>query len=191
MRFILAPGMGCTPVQTSNWYSWLDLELSKRPKVSEIIVQDFPDPYGCKQSIWLPHVTDTLKVDSSTVVIGHSSGACLAMRLLEHQAKLQKPLAGVILVAAAYTDLGDENERASEYFNDPWEWEIMSQGAKSIHQFHSPSDHLIPVAEARYISEQLSGNSNYEYQEVPEKGHFFEPFQELMQVIDSKYLSLI
>ena len=37
------------------------------------------------------------------------------MRLLE-----QDRVRGIILVAACHTDLGDEHEKASEYYNRPW-----------------------------------------------------------------------
>ena len=50
-------------------------------------------------------------------------GAACAMRLLE---STEVPtLRGAVLVATAYTDLGDESERRSEYFNRPWNWEMM------------------------------------------------------------------
>lgn len=56
---------------------------------------------------------------------------------------------------AAHTDLGDEGERASGYFDTPWDWEAMKPHAGFIHQFHSTDDHLIPVDEARFVAEQL------------------------------------
>lgn len=59
------------------------------------------------------------------VVVGHSSGALLAMRLLEGERKIK----GAVLVACAHTDLGDENERASEYFDVPWQFDKMRNNA--------------------------------------------------------------
>ena len=44
---------------------------------------NFPDPMVCHQSKWVPFVRDDLKADEQTVVVGHSTGALLAMRLLE------------------------------------------------------------------------------------------------------------
>ena len=62
----------------------------------------------------------------------------MAMKLIE-----KHRVAGIILVAAAHTDLGDENERASGYFDDPWDWKAMLPNVDFIHQFHSKDDHLI------------------------------------------------
>ena len=45
--------------------------------------------------------------DANTVLVGHSSGAVAAMRLLE-----KTPLLGAVLVSACHTDLGDAGERA-------------------------------------------------------------------------------
>jgi predicted alpha/beta hydrolase family esterase len=74
-----------------------------------------PDPYAARESQWVPFILNTLKIDDKTILIGHSSGCEAIMRLLEKDKVL-----GVILVAACHTDLGDENERASEYYNRPW-----------------------------------------------------------------------
>ena len=94
---------------------------------------------------------DELKADERTIVVGHSTGALLAMWLLETH-----KIYGAILVAAAHTDLDDPGERASGYFDLPWNWEDMPANATFIHQFHSRDDHLIPVAEARFVAKQLA-----------------------------------
>ena len=39
------------------------------------MMEDMPDPYEAKESIWLPFIRDKLKVDGNTIVVGHSSGA--------------------------------------------------------------------------------------------------------------------
>jgi predicted alpha/beta hydrolase family esterase len=74
-------------------------------------------------------VQDELKADKRTVVVGHSTGALLAMRLLE-----RVEIYGAVLVAAAHTDLGDEDERESGYFDAEWDWESMAPNATFIHQ---------------------------------------------------------
>lgn len=183
MRFIILPGNGCTNIFHSNWYGWLAHELANR-KV-EVAIENMPDPYIAKESVWIPFIHNTLKVDEDTCVIGHSSGALAAMRLIE-----KTPVYGAILVSAAHTDLGDENERASGYFDRPWDFASMRQNTKGfLHQFHSDDDPLIPISEAKYVSEHLKaedspGLATFTYQELHGHSHFFEPFEELLQVID-------
>eukprot|EP00943_MAST-04B_sp_MAST-4B-sp1_P008100 g8100.t1 len=148
----------------------------------EIVCSNWPDAYDAKESIWIPHIKDTIGVDENSVVVGHSSGALCAMRLLETQ-----KLKGVVLVSAAHTDLGSEHERLSGYFDRPWEFEKIKNKSEFIIQFHSTDDHLIPVQEARYVAEQLKGDTHI-YHELEGKSHFFEPFDELIDVLKEKLL---
>ena len=183
MRVVIIPGMGCSPVQQCNWYSWLQKELVKRHV--ECILRDFPDPDQCRESIWIPFILDEIGIDQETVVVGHSSGAACAMRLLERVSETTQrpPLKAAILVAAAYTDLGDAHERRSEYFSREWKWNDVKGGAQQIVCFHGRDDHLIPVAEARHIAEKLKGD-NFVYHEMEGKSHFFQPWSEILNVFD-------
>lgn len=183
--------MGCAPVATSNWYSWFAHEMSQRSGVT-VVLRDFPDPYQCKESVWAPFVTNDIGLDEDTVIVGHSTGAACAMRLLESEPKRAAMVStspsstsvrGVVLVAAAYTDMGDKSERRSEYFNRPWNWEKMKQGANKIALFHGTDDPLIPVAEARFIAEKLKGD-NFDYYEMMGASHFFQPWNEILEVVD-------
>jgi len=183
MRVVLIPGMGCTPVAECNWYSWFAKKISKHPSISECILRDFPDPYDCKESIWVPFVLNDIGVDEQTILVGHSSGAACVMRLLESEQLQSTPVLGAILVAAAYTDMGIEDEINSQYFNRPWDWEKMKQGASKIVLFHGDDDELIPVHEARYIADKMQG-PNFEYKEMKAKSHFFEPWGELLNVVN-------
>jgi hypothetical protein len=92
-------------------------------------------------------------------------------------------LYGVVLVAAAHTDLGDSLERQSGYFDKEWNWEAMKPNATFIHQFHSIDDHCIPVHEARFVADRLAGN-NHTYEELSGEGHFFRPFGQLLDCVD-------
>ena len=184
MRIVIIPGMGCSPVATSNWYSWFANEMAKKPDVT-CILRDFPDPNRCRESIWLPFLQNEIGLDENTIIVGHSSGAACAMRLLENESVGK--LRGAILVASAYTDLGDEDERLSGYFNRPWDWEKMKKGADKVHCFHGFDDHLIPVREARHIAEKMKGD-NFQYTEMSGVSHFFEPWKEILDVVDDMLL---
>jgi predicted alpha/beta hydrolase family esterase len=115
-RIVIVPGMGCVPARDCNWYAWLQDKLEKDPSDRfNVILEDMPDPHDARESYWVPFIRNTLKIDEKTILIGHSSGCQAIMRLVEKD-KVQ----GIILVAACHTDLGNENERASEYYNRPW-----------------------------------------------------------------------
>jgi uncharacterized protein len=178
VRIIVAPGNGGCGKRTQdcNWYGWFHGEMLKRGHDS--ICCNWPDPYICHQSKWIPFCVKELKCDEHTIVVGHSTGALMAMRLAETQ-----KVGGLILVSAAHTDLGDEGERASGYFDTAWDWESQKKNAGFIHQFHSKDDHLIPVAEARFVAHHLKG-PNHVYEELDGYSHFFRPFKPLLDAVD-------
>ena len=77
-----------------------------------------PDPHVCREKKWIPFINDELGGSNpESVVVGHSSGAVAALRLAERQ-----KLKGIIVVAGYDSDLGDANERASGYFDRPFDW---------------------------------------------------------------------
>eukprot|EP00545_Synedropsis_sp_CCMP1620_P010010 CAMPEP_0119013664 /NCGR_PEP_ID=MMETSP1176-20130426/8717_1 /TAXON_ID=265551 /ORGANISM="Synedropsis recta cf, Strain CCMP1620" /LENGTH=186 /DNA_ID=CAMNT_0006966769 /DNA_START=61 /DNA_END=621 /DNA_ORIENTATION=- len=183
MKVVIIPGMGCSPVAQSNWYSWFASQMKERS--IDCVLRDFPDPNQCRESIWIPFLLEEIGIEpETTIVVGHSSGAACAMRLLEKN--LGAPLKGAILVAAAHTDLGDADERRSEYFSRPWKWNNIREGAEQIVCFHGTDDHLIPVAEARHIAEKLEGDT-FRYHEMDGMSHFFQPWQKLLDVFDETF----
>ena len=91
---------------TSDWYPWLKVELEK--KGYEVWVPELPT-----MPTKLPDVETMLKfvldknfVDENTVVIGHSLGSVLALRLAE-RTKFKK---GILLAARDYNDLTPEHQ---------------------------------------------------------------------------------
>ncbi|GMH50483.1 hypothetical protein TrRE_jg11622, partial [Triparma retinervis] len=168
---------------SANWYGWFHTQITKRGHTC--IVPNWPDPYVCKRSVWEPFILNDLNLGSSDVVVGHSSGALLAMRLLEGERKIK----GAVLVACAHTDLGDENERASQYFDGDWQFEKMRDNADWVVQFHSADDHLIPIAEGRFVAREIGkakGAATYCYRELEGEGHFFGPCDEILKEIDKR-----
>jgi len=155
-------------------------ELKKRNH--HCVCVNWPDPFKCHISTWKKFIIEDLRCDKNTVLIGHSTGALLAMRLLE----MKIPLLGVILVSAAHTDLGDEGERISGYFDEPWDWSAVRENHEQVqfvHQFHSVDDHLIPVSEARFVAAQLK-SPKHVYEELRGYSHFFTPFDALLEAVD-------
>uniref|UniRef100_A0A7S4P6J4 Peptidase S9 prolyl oligopeptidase catalytic domain-containing protein n=1 Tax=Paramoeba aestuarina TaxID=180227 RepID=A0A7S4P6J4_9EUKA len=81
----------------------------------------------------------------------------------------QYKTAGCILVSAYNSDLGDELERNSGYFSRPFDYKKMKENTPFIVQFHSESDHLVPVEVGREVARLLSPT---EYIETKNDGHF-------------------
>ena len=181
-KLVVLPGNGCANIMECNWYAWFCEVAKKEIKEYEIVCRDMPDPYVARESEWMPFVKDVIKVDENTVVVGHSSGAICAMRLLE-----DTKIHGAVLVAPCYTDLGLEQEKLAGWYARPWLWEKIKANAGFIVQFHSVDDPICPIHEGRHIAQKLSG-PNHKYIEMQGKSHYFEPFQELIDELKAKIL---
>jgi uncharacterized protein len=159
-KIIIVPGNGDSG-PNENWFPYVQEKLEK--KGFKVISKKMPDAVLARKKFWLPFIKDKLKADKNTIVIGHSSGAVAAMRLLEEQ-----KLLGVVLVGACYTDLGMEEEKISGYYDDPWNWKVIKKNAQWIVQFSSQDDPYIPIKEARFVHQKLA----CEYHEYIDQGHF-------------------
>ena len=162
------------------WYPYVKKELENIG--IQVVAKKMPDPDLARKEYWLPFIEEQLLGDENSILIGHSSGAVAALRFTEIH-KVQ----GIILVSASHTDLGDEHEKASHYFDDPWQWDKIKKNVKWIIQFHSLNDPYIPIDEARYVAKQL----DTEYYEYPDQGHFSsdvgkKEFPELLGVLKKK-----
>ncbi|XP_064643898.1 putative hydrolase RBBP9 [Lineus longissimus] len=177
MRVVIVPGNGAGDVERANWYGWAKRKLNQLDKV-ECLLKNMPDPVTARESIWLPFMRNELHCDENTIIIGHSSGAAAAMRLAESQ-----KLFGIILVSAYISDMGEENEKESGYFNRPWEWEKIKQNCGFIEQFGSTDDPFLPWSEQTTVAKELKAN----FHKYDNRGHFMNSsFPELISAVKAK-----
>ncbi len=161
IKVIFIPGNGGGSTD-SEWFPWLKSELETLD-VEVISPGMYPDSVLARAEFWLPFI-ESLGADEHTILLGWSSGAEAAMRYAETHKIL-----GSVLIAAYHTDLGHEDEKASGYFDTPWNWEAIKRNQKWIVQFSSLDDPFIPIEEARFVHEKLSTD----YYELPNAGHFY------------------
>ena len=160
MRAIILPGNGNCDIG-SQWYLHVKKEFENMN--IEVIAENMPDADLARKEYWLQWIEEKSKWGDKVILIGHSSGAVAILRYLENH-----KVEGAVLVGASHTDLGDEKEKASHYFDDPWQWDKIKQNAKWIIQFASTDDPYIPIEEARFIKEKI----NSEYHEYNDQKHF-------------------
>ena len=129
----------------------------------KVISETMPDNILAREKYWLPFLKDKLHADENTILVGHSSGAVAAMRFAE-----SNKIYGSVLVGTCYTDLGDEDEKKSGYYNRPWQWDKIKANQNWIIQFHANDDPYIPIEEARHVHKKL----NTEYIEATDEGHY-------------------
>lgn len=163
-----------------HWFPYLKKELEKIGLL--VTMRQFPDADLARASYWLPFLKNELKADADTILVGHSSGALAAMRYAE-----KNKILGSVLVGAMHTDLGIEKERLSGYFDKPWDWNAIQNNQQWILQCASTDDPFIPIAEPRFVQQQLDS----EYYEFTDYGHFGgdydrKEFPELVELIKKK-----
>lgn len=178
IKAILIHGNG-SGFAMENWFPYVKEKLEKFGV--KVIAENFPDSVLARAKYWLPFIKK-LGADENTILIGHSSGAVAAMRFAE-----KSRILGSVLVSACYTDLEDEMERKSGYYNKPWSWEKIKNNQKWIVQFASKDDPWIPIREARFIHRKLST----EYYEYEHEGHFgadkyYPKFPKLVEATEDK-----
>ena len=174
-RIVIVPGNGAG-CASANFYETLAAAL--REAGHEVSLREMPDPDTAKMRIWLPFITDVLHCDAGCVLVGHSSGAVAGLRLAE-----TSRLHGLVAVAVTPTDLGDENERASGYYDAPWNYAAIRANVRHCVQFASTNDPFIPIDLQRRARDGLSGepraagDGSFEYMELSQRSHFFAPQQ--------------
>lgn len=161
-----------------GWAPWLKSEVEKLG--FSTFFETMPDSILARQEYWLPFLKDHVKVGDHDVIVGWSSGAVAAMRYAENN-----PILGSILVSPEYTDLGDEMEKQSGYYDTPWQWEKIKQSQQHIALFYGDNDPYIPQEQFAFIATQLNANKV----EIPGGKHFIEraEFPELLGYIQDTY----
>lgn len=159
MKAMIIPGNGGSLI-TDNWFS--DVKDGLEHLGLNVVAENMPDPELARKEFWIPFM-ELKELGEDAVLIGHSSGAVAILRYLEtHKCKL------AILVGVYYTDLGDDDERQSQYFDEKWNWDEIKDNADKIIIFASKDDPYIPIAQPQFIKDEI----NAEYHEYLDEGHF-------------------
>jgi len=183
MQIMIVPGNGNADM-SEIWFPSVTREL--RAREFDVIAKNMPDPDVARKQFWLPFIHEQLHGDENAILIGHSSGAIAILRYLEEHRAL-----GAVLIGTYHSDLNDEKEKMSGYFDEPWHWDTIMKNVKWIIQFASTDDPYIPIEEARYVRDHLHS----EYYEYTDQGHFSSEvnkteFPELVTAIQKKVQSL-
>lgn len=175
IKAIIVPGNGGDK-PGNKWFPYVERELGKLGIAVTNV--EFPDSVLARSQYWLPFL-EKLGADENTILIGHSSGAIAAMRYAENHRIL-----GSVLVSTYFSDLGAESEKISGYFDELWNWATIKANQKWIIQFASTDDRSVPIAEQRFVRDQLGST----YVEFTDRGHFgrIKEFPELVEAIRAK-----
>jgi len=144
-----------------NWYPWLKGELEK--KGYEVWCPEIPTmpTNNPDMETMLKFILEKNFVDNDTIVIGHSLGSVLAMRLAERTVFKK----GILFAAWDYNDLTPEHQSF---------WQTMMDHKKILGNVGewvlplSENDPYVTIAIAKEVAARLNGI----VKEVGKKGHF-------------------
>ncbi len=142
-----------------------DLKSALEDLGYETYFETMPDPELARKEFWIPFLKDIVKVQPPDVLIGFSSGGACALRYAE-----ENGLAGLVLISPHYTDLGDDVEKVSGYFDDHWKWDNIKNNVEKSILFHGSDDPWIPQEDFKFIAESI-GAEQYELKDAK---HFLE-----------------
>ena len=184
---------GYTGRNDKNFFPWLKAELEKCG--ATVQVPQLPNTDNPVVIDQMNHVLKNIKFDENTVLVGHSLGGLVAMKVLE---KISKPIHKLILVAPAtlkqfYEPGEDINHKTGKQkafissFDYQFDFGKISQQAKTKIILQDDNDTPSRVPSMQFIAEKIQAQL---YNTVANKNHFRaeqEPFI-LEKIIDSHYV---
>mgnify|MGYP001560191617 CR=1 FL=1 len=145
------------------WAPWFKKELEK--KGFKTFFETFPDSVIARAEFWLPFLKKHIKAQENDVIVGWSSGAVAAMRYVE-----SNKILGSVLISPCSTDLNDDLEKQSGYYDKPWNWKNIKKNQKKIALIFGDNDPYIPQDQFDFISKKLKPSII----KIPGGKHFIE-----------------
>jgi leucyl-tRNA synthetase len=139
---------GYTGSPEKHIFPWLKEELEKRG--AKVYVPTLPNPDDPKVTDQVAEVLKKVPFDSETVLIGHSLGGVVALKVLE---KLPKPVKKTILVAS-YAENRFLNNEPFEPYTFNWQFDVkkIKANAGEIMAFRDVSDDIVPADQAEGLA---------------------------------------
>ncbi|NTV23808.1 MAG: serine hydrolase family protein [Nanoarchaeota archaeon] len=145
MNVVIFHGWGST--SGDNWFSWLRGELEKSGIQTEC--PDMPDPHYPTEEGWILSALKC-RIEEDTILVGHSLGCLLIMRLLELR---KNPIKAAFMVAAF--DMNPGIPEISDFFTKPFRYNKIAANA-NIYILNSDNDPYIPFRVADSLAQKLS-----------------------------------
>ncbi len=152
-KIFMFHGTGGTP--NGNWFPWLKKELEERGHT--VIVPTLPSSGHPNLVAWMQSAKQSMNsVDENTILIGHSLGGTLALRILE---QLSCTVRACFLVAPVSEIMGNDfDSLVSTFINHAFRWAEIKNHVKTIKVFHADDDPYIPLSHARSLANNLDAS---------------------------------
>ncbi|HEU5187175.1 MAG TPA: alpha/beta fold hydrolase [Candidatus Saccharimonadales bacterium] len=168
-----------------NWFQWLKTELEQ--KGFTVWLPQLPNPEQPSLRKWARFVRDNcpFAISEKTLIVGHSSGAILALMLAQNNLD---PV-GAVVGVSVFHDNSLKWEPNNKLFDEPFDWNAIRAGAKKLLLVHSDNDPYVPLPQAQFVA----NNCNAELVVIPAQGHFnleqsveYKKFPKLVETMKNK-----
>ena len=174
----------------TNWFPWLHAALNAEG--IEVLRPQFPTPEGQSLVAWLDAYDLAVKPLSlaPTMLVGHSLGAALALRLVE---RAVEPFDGLFLAAAFIGALGlpDYDTINQSFFAGSFDWAgIRERKGSACRCWAGDNDPYVPLSRSQDVADCLRTPLEI----VPGGGHLnsetgFNAFPQLRDAILTERVS--
>ncbi|HYH75142.1 MAG TPA: alpha/beta hydrolase [Candidatus Saccharimonadales bacterium] len=168
-----------------NWFQWLKTELTTRGLQMWLPQLPNPSQPSLRQEADYVQAECPFAINQETLVIGHSSGAILALILAQEN---QVPI-GAVVAVSVFHDNSLKWDANNSLFDVAFDWAAIQQGAGQLLFVHSDNDPYVPLEQAQFVAD----NCQAEMVVVPGEGHFnlerseaYRAFPRLLALLDQK-----
>ncbi|MBI4049839.1 MAG: leucine--tRNA ligase [Candidatus Doudnabacteria bacterium] len=162
-NFVLLHGFNGNP--SGVFLPWVAKELRKAG--FKVQIPQLPNPANPTEEEQVWHVLKNIEFDENTVLLGHSLGAVVAMKVLE---RLNIKIAGLVLVGGFVEhNFKDRPRPFDKTFSWKFDFSKIRKKAGFVKILSSVDDYAVPIEQGRILHEKLRG----ELVEIKgEKPHF-------------------
>jgi uncharacterized protein len=139
---------------SGNWFPWLKTKLEKKgykTYAPDLITSENPNTDKSFKKI-----KTNWQFNKDSIIIGHSSGAAMALGFLQKLNEENKTINKAILVSGFKDVLTDEySKNRKGLFTNPFNWKKIKSAAKKIIILHSQDDPYVKPQQAYYMQKKL------------------------------------
>lgn len=170
-----------------NWFQWLKKELEQ--KGLTVWLPQLPQAEQPSLRKWQRFIKEQcpFPINEETLIVGHSSGAILALVLAENN--MEK--IGAIVDVSVFHDNSLQWQPNEKLFDVQFDWTAVREGVKELLFVHSDNDPYVPLNQAQFVAD----NCRAEMIVIPKQGHFnleqsneYRQFPKLLEIMEEKEL---
>jgi len=150
-NFVLLHGFTGGP--NNDFHPWIKKELEKRGY--KVQIPALPNTDHPTEQEQVEYVLQNVEFDENTILMGHSLGSVVALKVVE---KLDKKIAGLVLAAGFVEAKFNDHDRP---FKETFKWEFdfakIKKNVGFVKVLRDSSDSVVPAKQADILAEKLEG----------------------------------